>query len=122
MRSSTMRAALAAAAFGVLPAMALAKCMPATERPLPRPTSQQFMAVLITCDDRLDAMKTYADLSSKYPEALAATALNVDEVNAGAKGVYFRALLGKPGSKKDASGTCTALKAVGYNWCRTMQY
>lgn len=101
---------------------AQAKCMPATERPLPRPATKTFVAVMVTCDSRVEAMQVFADLSTKHPHVLASTVLDVDEVNLGGKGVYYRTLLGKPGPKKEAAGTCTALRAAGYKWCRAVQY
>jgi hypothetical protein len=125
MQSLSGRSALAglvAAASLTLCAGAHAKCMPATERPLPRPTTKTFVAVLVTCDTRVDALKVFADLSTKNPSVLASTTLDVDEINVGAKGTYYRALLGKPGAKKEAAGTCTTLKAAGYKWCRAMQF
>jgi hypothetical protein len=99
-----------------------AKCLPATARPLPKPAGKMFIAVMITCDDNADALRAFADLSTKFPDVLASTPMDVDELRLGAKGAYYRTLLGKPGPKGDAAKTCTMLKAAGYNWCRTMQY
>ena len=115
-------AGLAVAASLPLAQGALAKCMPATERLLPRPASTNFVAVLITCDSRMDALTAFADVSTKHPNVLASTAMEVEEVKLGAKGTYYRTVLGKPGSKAAASGTCTALRAAGYKWCRAMKY
>jgi hypothetical protein len=119
------RAVIAGAAFALslgLAASAHAKCMPATERPLPRPATKNFVPVLVTCETSVDAMKVFADLGTKHPQVMATLALDVEQVNVGAKGSYYRALLGKPGAKKDAASTCTTLRATGYKWCRAMQY
>lgn len=101
---------------------AAAKCSPATERLLPRPNGKQFISVFITCDSQPDALRAYADTSTKHPDLLGSMKMNVEQVNLGAKGVYYRTLVGEPGSKASAQATCTALKAAGYRWCRAMPY
>jgi hypothetical protein len=101
---------------------AAAKCSPATERLLPRPNGSQFISVFITCDSQPDALRAYADTSTKYPQLLGSLKMNVEEVNLGAKGLYYRTLVGEPGSKASAQATCAALKAAGYRWCRAMPY
>jgi hypothetical protein len=101
---------------------AVAKCSPATDRLLPRPNGKQFISVFITCDSQPDALRAYADTSTKHPQLLGAMKMNVEQVNLGAKGVYYRTLVGEPGSKASAAATCTALKAAGYRWCRAMPY
>jgi len=115
-------AGLSAAALLSLAQAADAKCLPATARALPKPASANFVAVLVTCDDQHDALRVFADVSTKHPSVLSSTALEVQEVNLGAKGVYYRTLVGTPGSKGAAAGTCTQLKAAGYNWCRVMRH
>lgn len=101
---------------------AVAKCSPATDRLLPRPNGKQFISVFITCDRQPDALRAYADTSTKHPHLLGAMKMNVEQVNLGAKGVYYRTLVGEPGSKASAAATCMALKAAGYRWCRAMPY
>jgi len=101
---------------------AAAKCSPATERLLPRPHGKQFISVFITCDNQPDALRAYADTSTKHPNLLGSLKMNVEEVNLGAKGVYYRTLIGEPGTKASAAATCTQLKAAGYRWCRAMPY
>ena len=101
---------------------AAAKCSPANERLLPRPNGKQFITVFITCDSQPDALRAFADTSTKHPQLLGSLKMDVQQVNLGAKGVYYRTLIGEPGSKASAQATCTALKAAGYRWCRAMQY
>jgi hypothetical protein len=117
-----MAIAAALAASLAIVETAEAKCLPATERPLPRPSGQMFVAVFITCDDHMEALKAVADLSTKHPDVLASTPVDVEEIALGPKGTYYRTVLGKPGPKGGAAGTCTTLKAAGYKWCRVMQY
>jgi hypothetical protein len=118
---------IAAASALLLAGMALAgnaaaKCSPATERLLPKANGKQFISVFITCDDQPDALRAFADTSTKHPQLLGSLKMNVEQVNLGAKGIYFRTLVGEPGSKASAAATCTALKAAGYRWCRAMPY
>jgi hypothetical protein len=101
---------------------ATAKCSPATERLLPKPNGKEFISVFITCDSQPDALRAFADTSTKHPQLLGAMKMNVEQVNLGAKGVYYRTLVGEPGPKTSAQATCTALKAAGYRWCRAMPY
>ena len=108
--------------FTALAGSAAAKCSPATERLLPRPNGKQFISVFITCDTQPDALRAFADTSTKHPQLVGSLKMNVEPVNLGPKGVYYRTLVGEPGSKASAQATCTALKAAGYRWCRAMQY
>lgn len=101
---------------------AVAKCSPATDRLLPRPNGKQFISVFITCDSQPDALRAFADTSTKHPQLLGSLKMNVEQVNLGAKGIYFRTLVGEPGTKASAAATCTAIKAAGYRWCRAMPY
>ena len=100
---------------------AAAKCSPATERLLPK-SGKQFISVFITCDDQPDALRAFADTSTKHPQLLGSLRMNVEQVSLGAKGAYYRTLIGEPGTKASAAATCTALKAAGYRWCRAMPY
>ncbi|HEU4378953.1 MAG TPA: hypothetical protein VFR73_10290 [Hyphomicrobiaceae bacterium] len=109
-------------AFVTLAGSAAAKCSPATERLLPRPNGKQFISVFITCDRQPDALRAFADTSTKHPELFGSLKMDVQQVNLGGKGVYYRTLIGEPGSKASAAATCTALKAAGYRWCRAMPY
>jgi len=105
-----------------LAATAAAKCSPATERLLPKPSGKQFISVFITCDDQPDALRAFADTSTKHPQLLGSLKMNVEQVSLGAKGAYYRTLIGEPGTKASAAATCTTLKAAGYRWCRAMPY
>jgi hypothetical protein len=120
-RISAVMGVLMAASLA-LAAGAQAKCGPATERLLPRPASTMFIAVLVTCDSRMEALSAFADLSTKHPNVVASATVDVDEVNLGKKGVYYRTLVGKPGTKAAAASACTVFRAAGYKWCRAMRH
>ena len=83
---------------------------------------KQFISVFITCDDQPDALRAFADTSTKHPQLLGSLKMNVEQVSLGAKGAYYRTLIGEPGTKASAAATCTTLQAAGYRWCRAMPY
>jgi hypothetical protein len=74
-----------------------------------------FVAVIASQKSRLDAMKVFADMQQKYPDVLGSKAAEVQEVNLGkAKGgVWFRAVVGPPGSRQAAAKICSDLRAAG---------
>jgi SPOR domain len=79
--------------------------------------------VLSTPKGRPEAMKAFADLQQKYPDVLGAKPAEVQEKNLGAeKGIWYRAVVGPPGSREAASSVCTQLKASGYAQCFVSAY
>lgn len=81
-----------------------------------------FVAVLSSQKSRMDALKAFADLQQKYGDVLAAKTPDVQEANLGDKGVWYRAVVGPPGSREAASGVCGQLKSVGYSSCWVTAY
>jgi hypothetical protein len=84
------------------------------------------VAVVASQKDRLAAMKAFADLQQKHPSILGSKMAEVVEVNLGeAKGgVWFRALVGPPGSREAADKICADLRAAGVpkNQCWATAY
>ncbi len=79
--------------------------------------------VLSTPKGRPEAMKAFADLQQKYPDVLGTKPAEVQEKNLGAeKGIWYRAVVGPPGSREAASSVCTQLKASGYGQCFVSAY
>ncbi|KAB2910718.1 MAG: SPOR domain-containing protein [Hyphomicrobiaceae bacterium] len=70
----------------------------------------------------MDALKAFADLQQKYGDVLASRTPDVQEANLGEKGIWYRAVVGPPGSRDAASGVCTQLKAAGYVGCWVTGY
>jgi hypothetical protein len=81
-----------------------------------------FVAVLSSQKSRMDALKAFADLQQKYGDVLAARTPDVQEANLGEKGVWYRAVVGPPGSRDAATGVCTQLKTAGYSGCWVAAY
>ncbi len=81
-----------------------------------------YVAVLASQKSRMDALKVYADLQQKYGEVLSNKPADVQEANLGDKGVYYRAVVGPPGSREAATTLCTQLKTAGYTGCWVTAY
>jgi hypothetical protein len=81
-----------------------------------------YVAVLASKKSRMDALKAFADLQQKYADVLAAKTPDVQEANLGEKGVWYRAVVGPPGSREAASGVCSLLKTAGHAGCWVAAY
>jgi hypothetical protein len=84
--------------------------------------SSGFVAVLASKKSRMDALKAFADLQQKYAEVLAAKTPDVQEADLGDKGVWYRAVVGPPGSREAANGVCSQLKTAGHAGCWVAAY
>jgi hypothetical protein len=81
-----------------------------------------YVAVLSSQKTRMDALKVFADIQQKYGDVLASKTPDVQEANLGDKGVWYRAVVGPPGSRDAASGLCSQLKTAGYAGCWVTAY
>jgi len=90
--------------------------------PVPASGGSGFVAVLASKKSRMDALKAFADLQQKYAEVLASKTPDVQEANLGDKGVWYRAVVGPPGSREAASGVCSQLKSAGHSGCWVAAY
>jgi hypothetical protein len=76
-----------------------------------------FVAVLASQKSRMDALKVFADLQQRYGDVLSNKPADVREVNLGERGVFYRAVVGPPGSREAAAQVCTQLRAAGFSGC-----
>ncbi|MGH9693991.1 MAG: SPOR domain-containing protein, partial [Bryobacteraceae bacterium] len=60
-----------------------------------------------------DAQTSFQSLQSKFPQQLGGRSPLIRRVDLGAKGVYYRALVGPFGNADEASQLCSSLKAAG---------
>lgn len=81
-----------------------------------------FVAVLSSRKSHMEALKTFADMQQKYGGVLQGRTPDVREANLGDKGVWFRVVVGPPGSREAANGVCNQLKTAGYAGCWIMAY
>ncbi len=60
-----------------------------------------------------DAQAALRQIQAKYPSQLGGRPSMIKRVDLGAKGIYFRAMVGPFGSSSEASSLCTSLKSAG---------
>ena len=70
----------------------------------------------------MDALKTFADIQQKHSGVLQGRTPDVREANLGAKGIWYRVVVGPPGSRDSANSVCSQLKSEGYTGCWIMTY
>jgi hypothetical protein len=79
--------------------------------------SSGYVAVLASRQSNMDALKSLADIQQKYPGVLQGRAADVREANLGAKGIWYRVVVGPPASRQTANTVCGELKARGFGGC-----
>jgi hypothetical protein len=80
-----------------------------------------YVAVVSSQKTHMDALKAYADAAEKHPEVLSGKIPDVQEANLGEKGIWYRAVVGPPGSRDAAVHLCSQLKAAGHG-CWVKEY
>jgi hypothetical protein len=71
-------------------------------------------AVQVTAQrSEADAQAAFRSLQAKYPSQLGGQQPLIKRVDLGAKGIYYRVMIGPYGSSGDASSVCSSLKAAG---------
>ena len=81
-----------------------------------------YVAVLSSKKSRMDALKAFADIQQKYGDVLASKTPDVQEADLGDKGLWYRAVVGPPGSRDAASAVCSQLKTAGHAGCWVTAY
>ena len=94
----------------------------APRKPAPAASASGYVAVLASKRSRQDALNTFADLHSQYPDILGGITPDVREANLGDKGVWYRLIGGPPGSREAARSICVKLKAKGMKDCWPVAY
>jgi hypothetical protein len=80
----------------------------------PTSTSSGGYAVQISSrHNKADAQASFHSLQAKYPQQLGGHQPLIRRVDLGAKGIYYRAMVGPFGSAEEASKVCASLKAAG---------
>src|SRR5262245_58625830 len=96
----------------------------AVDAPSATPTggASGYVAVLSSKKSRMDALKAFADIQQKYGDVLASKTPDVQEADLGDKGLWYRAVVGPPGSRDAASAVCSQLKTAGHTACWVTTY
>jgi cell division septation protein DedD len=91
-----------------------------TQPPAPRASAAPanggeagYLVQLSSQRSEAEAQTSFRALQSKYPDQLSGRSAIVRRVDLGAKGTYFRALVGPFGSSDEAGQFCSELKAAG---------
>jgi hypothetical protein len=61
----------------------------------------------------VEAQASYRSLQSKFPDQLSDRSVMIKRADLGAKGIYYRALVGPFASSDEAGQFCSDLKAAG---------
>jgi SPOR domain len=80
-----------------------------------------YVVVLSSKKTHMDAFKAYADAVEKHPQVLSGKTPDVQEADLGEKGIWYRAVVGPPGSRGAAVTLCNQLKAAGQD-CWITEY
>jgi hypothetical protein len=76
-------------------------------------TASGYAVQLSSQRSEAEAQASYRSLQSKFPDQLSDRSVMIRRVDLGAKGIYFRALIGPFASSDEASQLCSELKAAG---------
>jgi hypothetical protein len=104
---------------------------PVVRQAPPRPTADAtpapaattgYVAVLSSRRSHMDALKSFADIQQKHSGVLQGRTPDVREANLGEKGIWYRVVVGPPGSRDSANSVCSKLKSEGYSGCWIMTY
>ncbi len=80
-----------------------------------------YVAVVSSQKTHMDAFKAFVDAAEKHPDVLGGKTPDVQVADLGEKGVWYRAVVGPPGSREAAMGICSQLKAAGHG-CWVKEY
>jgi SPOR domain len=94
--------------------MHTAQVMQPTQIAPPRaaPAGSGYAVQIVSRHSEADAQASFHSLQAKYPQELGGHTPMIRRVDLGAKGVYYRAMVG-PMSGEQASHLCSSLKAAG---------
>jgi hypothetical protein len=88
---------------------------PAASAPSPAPQAHvtAYAVQVASQKSEAEAKAAYQAILKKYPQVLEGKNMFVYSVDLGAKGTYYRAMVGPYSVASDASGVCSALKSAG---------
>jgi cell division septation protein DedD len=79
------------------------------------PPSGGYTVQVTSQQSEADAQASFKALRAKFPAQLGSREPIIRRADLGAKGVYYRALVGPFASMEEAAGMCSSLKAAGGN-------
>ncbi len=81
-----------------------------------------YVAVLASKKSRQDALNSFADLHQKFPDLLNGMTPDVREADLKDKGLWYRLIVGPPGSQQAARTLCVKLSERGMKDCWPVAY
>ena len=83
---------------------------------------EKFVPVVFTHKDKGTALHAFGELQRRYPKLLAHRQSELQSVDAGKKGIWYRLVVLPVGSHQEASDACGRLEAAGYERCWVKAY
>jgi hypothetical protein len=92
----------------------------------PSPTlsndAEKFVSVVFTHKDKGTALRAFAELQRRYPKLMARRQSELQLVDTGKNGIWYRLVVLPAGPHQEASETCGRLQAAGYDRCWVKPY
>ena len=95
--------------------VALASAEPAAAVPAAASSGGGYAVQVTSQRSEADAKASFKELQAKFPGQLSGREPIIRRADLGAKGVYYRALVGPYASAEQAAGACSSIKAAGGN-------
>ncbi len=95
--------------------VALASAEPGRAAPAASARSGGYAVQVTSQHSEADAKASFKQLRAKFPNQLSGREPIIRRADLGAKGVYYRAMVGPFASMEQAAGVCSSLKAAGGN-------
>jgi hypothetical protein len=95
------------------PPMAVASAEPAAADAASAPSGSGYSVQVTSQRSEAEAQAAFRSLRAKYPDQLNGRQPIIRRADLGAKGIYYRALVGPFASADEAAGLCRGLKAAG---------
>jgi hypothetical protein len=84
--------------------------------------AERFVSVVFTHKDRGTALRAFAELQRRYPKLMAHRQSELQLVDTGKNGIWYRLVVLPAGSHQEASETCGRLQVAGYDRCWVKAY
>jgi len=92
----------------------------------PSPTlsndAERFVPVVFTHKDKGTALRAFAELQRRYPKLMARRQSELQSVDTGKNGIWYRLVVLPAGPHQEASEICGRLQAAGHNRCWVKPY
>jgi SPOR domain len=84
--------------------------------------AERFVPVVFTHKEKGPALRAFAELQRKYPEVLTHRQSQLQSMDTGKNGIWYRLVVLPAGSRQEASEFCGRLEAAGYERCWVKAY